>query len=51
MGPRAEMEARQQSHRECRNPRGVEDLVVRVWGKNANGKAFSQSAYARNLAP
>jgi hypothetical protein len=28
----------------------VEDLVVRVWGMNANGKAFSQSAYARNLA-
>ena len=29
---------------------GVEDLVVRVWGMNANGKAFYQSAYARNLA-
>lgn len=29
---------------------GLEDLVVRVWGMNANGKAFSQSAYARNLA-
>lgn len=28
----------------------VEELVVRVWGMNANGKAFSQSAYARNLA-
>jgi hypothetical protein len=28
----------------------VEDLLVRVWGMNANGKAFSQSAYARNLA-
>ena len=28
----------------------VEDLVVRVWGMNAKGKAFSQSAYARNLA-
>lgn len=29
---------------------GMEDLVVRVWGMNANGKTFSQSAYARNLA-
>jgi len=28
----------------------VEDLVVRVWGMNAKGKAFSQNAYARNLA-
>jgi hypothetical protein len=28
----------------------VEDLVVRVWGMNAEGKAFSQNAYARNLA-
>ena len=28
----------------------VEELVVRVWGMNALGKAFSQSAYARNLA-
>jgi len=27
----------------------IEDLVVRVWGMNALGKAFSQSAYARNL--
>jgi hypothetical protein len=27
----------------------IEDLVVRVWGMNANGKAFSQTAYARNL--
>ena len=27
----------------------VEDLVVRVWGMNAKGKPFSQSAYARNL--
>jgi hypothetical protein len=27
----------------------VEELVVRVWGMNANGKAFSQTAYARNL--
>lgn len=27
----------------------IEELVVRVWGMNANGKAFSQSAYARNL--
>ena len=28
----------------------VEDLVVRVWGMNAKGKAFSQNAYARNLS-
>jgi hypothetical protein len=28
----------------------VEDLVVRIWGMNAKGKAFSQNAYARNLA-
>lgn len=28
---------------------GVEELVVRVWGMNASGKAFSQTAYARNL--
>lgn len=28
----------------------VEDLVVRVWGMNAKGKAFSQTAYARNLS-
>ena len=28
----------------------VEGLVVRVWGMNAKGKAFSQNAYARNLA-
>jgi hypothetical protein len=27
----------------------IEELVVRVWGMNAHGKAFSQSAYARNL--
>jgi hypothetical protein len=27
----------------------VEELVVRIWGMNALGKAFSQSAYARNL--
>ena len=29
---------------------GVEDIVVRIWGMNAKGKAFSQNAYARNLA-
>jgi hypothetical protein len=28
----------------------VEDLLVRIWGMNAKGKAFSQNAYARNLA-
>jgi hypothetical protein len=28
---------------------GIEELVVRVWGMNALGKAFSQNAYARNL--
>ncbi|HEX4488913.1 MAG TPA: PilZ domain-containing protein [Terriglobales bacterium] len=27
----------------------VEEVVVRIWGMNALGKAFSQSAYARNL--
>jgi hypothetical protein len=27
----------------------VEELVVRVWGMNALGKTFSQSAFARNL--
>jgi hypothetical protein len=29
----------------------VEDLVVRIWGMNAKGKAFSQSVFAGNLAP
>jgi hypothetical protein len=28
----------------------VEELVVRVWGMNAKGKAFSQNAYAGSLA-
>jgi hypothetical protein len=27
----------------------VGDLVVRIWGMNAKGKAFSQSVFARNL--
>lgn len=28
---------------------GIEDVVVRVWGMDANSKAFFQNAYARNL--
>jgi hypothetical protein len=28
---------------------GIEEVVVRVWGMNAIGKAFSQTAYARSL--
>ncbi len=29
---------------------GAADLVVRVWGMGANGKVFSQNAYARDLS-
>ena len=28
---------------------GLADLLVRVWGMDANGKAFFQNVYARNL--
>ena len=29
---------------------GVADLLVRVWGMGANGRAFFQNVYARNLS-
>ena len=30
---------------------GLADLLVRIWGMGANGRAFFQNAYARNLTP
>ena len=32
-------------------PGQVPDLIVRIWGMDANGRAFFQNAYARNVTP